>query len=155
MRMIHVNANTAEEIGMMLRGEGEEYNRHFKAHQMAWALLGKDVDKSILITAPRRSGKTTELLKFAKERHPHGEFIIICPNMQMKQMIIQMYHEMFDKVGSRFIYRNLPVIVYLSVINEVRGYNYPIYIDDWNSIGELEDISRAGLWNNFVAAVTS
>ena len=50
----HATADNAEDIAKLLRSRGR-----------------------IVVTAPSRSGKTTELIRYAEERYPNGRFAIV------------------------------------------------------------------------------
>ena len=150
--MIQVAAQTGQEIADLLRGtgEGEVFQRLYAA-KCAEKLLGKKPDSRIVITAPRRSGKTTELLKYAEENHPNGQFIIVCLNHDVQQEIGRLYWEI---MGKQSVGPTPPLMLTPGNLASTRGQRNPIFVDEWDAL-PLETrntILQTGL---FRAAVTS
>lgn len=145
--MIYEKAETAQGINRLLRS-----------------------NSGIVITAPRDSGKTRELIKFAETKHPNSQFAVVCANQKIQAMIIRMHFGMVSKKGltqAELVARRLmgegtlrdgevnpPLMITPSNIQNLRGRNLPIFCDEWNSFPS--DVQRiiidTGL---FVAAVTS
>lgn len=101
------------------------------------------------MTAPRQSGKTMELLKFAEEKYPNGQYAIVCPNQRMQEHILITRYLLLE-------YREsiIPLMLTPGNVIYIRGQGKPVLCDDWNMLPEkTQDIViESGL---FVAAVTS
>lgn len=148
--MICVNANTSEEIALALRGQGGEFDKLFRAKEVADRLLGKKKEKSaILVTSPRQSGKTIELLRFAEEKYPNGQYAIVSPNQRMQEQILTTRYLLLEWKESI-----IPLMLTPDNIMSMRGQVKPILCDEWSMLPEkTQDIViQSGL---FVAAVTS
>lgn len=144
--MIHAKASTAQDIARILRSAQEP----------------------ITIVAPRGVGKTTELLKFAEEKNPFGQFVIVCHNFERQKQIIRRHWEIFNRIDQADIVAkrllrqplggidvNSPLMISPGMFHLLRGHSKPIYVD------ELCEISKRGYHEyvldtgRFVAAVTS
>lgn len=117
----------------------------------------------VVITAPRRSGKTTELLLFAEGKNPHGQFIMVCMNREVQAYIISRHREIFEsgnvakrltgsKIESTIV--NPPLILTPENIKYMRGVRSPVFVDEFNMLteGTQKEILDSGL---FVAGVGS
>jgi len=117
----------------------------------------------VVITAPRRSGKTTELLKYANEQHPFSAYCIVCLNQDIQRQIILRHRELFNakNVAKRLngfkieeTEVNPPLMLTPNNLKLLRGHHKPVYVDEYNSLPE--DAQKAILDSGlFVAAVTS
>lgn len=148
--MIYLDAITAEEISLALRGRAREFNERIMASEVADRLLGKKKTISgTVVTAPRRSGKTTELLRYAKEKYPYGQFAVVCISQKVQEEILRMYRLISGDIGV-----TPPLILTPENLDRMRGQVKPILCDEWNLLPyETRDtILNSGL---FVAAVTS
>lgn len=75
--MIHyATAENSEEIARLLRSRGR-----------------------IVITAPPRSGKTTELLRYAENRYPNGRFAFVCGNPGKDSYVIKLHWCLYNEIG--------------------------------------------------------
>jgi hypothetical protein len=143
--MIYANAETGQDIARLLRSAKEP----------------------IQITAPRRCGKTTELLKFAEEKNPLGQFAIVCQNSERQRYIIGLHWKIFNRISQADIVTkrllgepmggvdiNPPLVVTSQNIYLLRGSCRPIYVDDWT---EINSTAQADIVESryFVAGVTS
>jgi len=148
--MIYINATTAEEIALALRGQGGEYDKILRAKEVADRLLGNKGDKSgIVITAPRQAGKTTELLRYAEEKYPSGQFAVVTLNRYMQ-------------INACYIYRDLrgypevnpPLMLTPDNLKLVNTQGKPLFCDDLNLFSEA---MRDEILNHkfFAAAVSS
>ena len=72
----HAQAETAEGIANLLRSRGR-----------------------IIITAPPRSGKTTELIRYAEERFPNGRFAVVCANEDVGKYIIRLHWNIYNGIS--------------------------------------------------------
>lgn len=161
--MIYATAETAQEIAQLLRGEGEK----FIAGKVADRLLGKKESSGIVITSPRRSGKTTELLKYAEEKNPNGDFCVVCRDIESQTRIIHQHWLLFnridqsDVVAKRLLGEPLggvgvtpPLMLNPSNLHLLRGQGSPVYVDEWALLPE--DAQRTILDSGLlIAAVTS
>lgn len=168
--MIYANADTAQDIASLLRMmESEE---HIQAKRVADRLLGKPAfkgdGKGIIITAPRRIGKTTELLKYAEERNPWGYFAVVCHNQERQKQIIRRHWEIFNhidqaaRVAARLLGQevtggvvNPPLMISPGQFNLLRGHHRPIYVDELGEISNEYIMKHVIDTGRFVAAVTS
>lgn len=170
--MIFANAKTAEEISQLLRIMDSEET--IQARMVADRLLGKTTGtmyegyKGILIRAPRRSGKTTELLKYAEDKNPWGQFVVVCHNLARQQDIIRVHWEVFNKidqvarVAARLLGEpitgqdvNPPLLVSPGNFHLLHGHNKPIYVDELGEISNMDTMKMVLGTGRFIAAVTS
>lgn len=144
--MIYAHAQTTEDIARLLRSAQEP----------------------IIITAPRRSGKTTELLKFAEEKNPCGQFAIVCCNFERQKQIIRRHWEIFNRIDQADIVAkkllgqplggidiNPPLMIVPGMFHLLRGHSRPIYIDELGEISNEDTMKNVLDTGMFVAAVTS
>lgn len=168
--MIYANAETAQDIASLLRLKDSEEN--LVAKKVADRLLGKTTikgeGKGIIITAPRQSGKSTELLKYAEERNPFGNFAVVCLNQETQKYIVNLHWKLFNNIGpsdivaARLLGKPVkgdavspPLMVSPSTIHLLRGRGLPIYVDELGAISNdrmMDSLLATGL---FMAAVTS
>lgn len=150
--MIYINANTAEEIGLALRGRSGEYDEKVRAAEVADRLLGiKKTISGIIVTAPRQSGKTTELLRYAEEKYPNGQFAIVTLNDSVQQAILHRYWSLLRPNVAGMP----PLALTPNNLNLYRRHGTrPIFCDEWDLYPEQarKTILETG---QFVAAVTS
>jgi thymidine kinase len=136
-------AETAEDIARLLRSRGR-----------------------IVVTAPPRSGKTTELLKYAEERYPNGRFAVIIAKEEDQKRIIKLHWRLYngishvEVVAKRLLGQELegedvmtPVVVTMKGIYVVSP-SCPIFVDEINLLPEPAQraIFKRRL---FIAATTS
>lgn len=76
MTIYRREAETAEDIARLLRSRGR-----------------------IVITAPPRSGKTTELIRYAEERYPNGRFAVVCAREEDRKRIIQAHWNIYNGIS--------------------------------------------------------
>lgn len=139
-RAYYENADTSEDIRRFLYKQGR-----------------------VVITAPRQSGKTTELLLFAEGKNPLGQFIVVCMNREVQAHIIYRHREIFEsgnvakrltgsKIESTIV--NPPLILTPENLRFIRGQGKPVFVDEFKMLTEDEqkEILDSGL---FVAGVTS
>jgi hypothetical protein len=144
--MIYATANTAEDIARLLRAAQEP----------------------ITIVAPRRSGKTTELLKFAEEKNPNGQFAVVCHNHDRQKLIIRRHWEIFNRISHADICAkrllgepmggvdiNPPLMISPGNFHLLRGHGRPIYVDELGEISNEDTMKFVLDTGRFVAAVTS
>jgi hypothetical protein len=144
--MIHyATAETAEEIARLLRSRGR-----------------------IVVTAPPRSGKTTELLKYAEERYPNGRFAVVCARKEDHKYILKLHWRLYngisfvDVVAKRLLGEelegedvNTPMILTPeTVCYRVFNPSTPVFVDEWNS---LDGSTQSSIIKRrlFIAATTS
>lgn len=161
--MIHVSAQTGQEIAQALRGGGE-VSLKLHAEKCADRLLGNKSASGIVITAPRQSGKTTELLRYAEEKYPISQFAVVCINQESQQQIIHQHWMLFNpsqrldrnttKLLGDVVHVNPPLIITPDNISILLGRRFPVFVDEWNLLDDItqEDIIDSG---RFVATVTS
>lgn len=148
--MIYINANTAEEIALALRGQGGEFDRILRAKEVADRLLGKKKEKSAtLVTAPRQSGKTTELLRFAEEQYPNGQFAVVCLNQHIIHSICSIYRELR---GDQSV--SPPLMLLPHNLKLVGNERRPLFCDELGLFTE-EQQECITKYPHFMAAVTS
>lgn len=141
-------AQNAEEIARLLRSRGR-----------------------IVITAPPRSGKTTELLRYAEERYPNGRFAIVLANPDKDKYTIKLhwciYNEISfsDVVAKRLLGEELdgedinsPMILIPNMLSPANfgkmiNPHTPIFVDDWHLLSE-EAQSTLCKRKLFIAAVS-
>lgn len=148
--MIRVSANTAEEIAQSLRGQRREVSDAQRAAEVAAKLLGKkEKSKGMIIEAPHRSGKTVELLRYAEEKYPNGQYAIVCPSQRMQEHILTTRYSLLEWRESV-----IPLMLTPDNIMSMSGQIKPIFCDEWDLLPENTHkiIIDSGL---FVAAVTS
>jgi hypothetical protein len=168
--MIYANAETAQDIARLLRVMDNE--KELSALIVADRLLGKKTlrseGKGIQITAPRHSGKTTELLRYAEEKNPWGQFVVVCGGYDRQRQIIKQHWEIVNnitqanRVAARLLGKEVegegvtpPLMVVPGNLHLLRGHNKPIYVDELGEISNenlMNDLLATGL---FRAAVTS
>jgi hypothetical protein len=123
----HATAETAEDIARLLRSRGR-----------------------IIVTAPARSGKTTELLRYAESRYPNGRFAFVCSNPGKDSYVIKLhwclYNELSftDVVAKRLLGEDLegedinpPMILIPNMLSPVNfdkmiNPHTPIFCDDYH-----------------------
>ena len=138
-------AQNAEEIARLLRSRGR-----------------------IVITAPPRSGKTTELLRYAEERYPNGRFAVVCGRKEDHKYILKLHWNIYndisfvDVVAKRLLGEklegedvNTPLVMTLvDGRNLPANQTIPIFCDEWNLL--TEPVQRAIMRRKlFIAATTS
>lgn len=142
--MIHyATAENAEDIARLLRSRGR-----------------------IVVTAPPRSGKTTELLKYAEERYPNGRFAVIIAKEEDQKRIIKLHWRLYngishvEVVAKRLLGQELegeevmtPVVVTMKGIYVVSP-SCPIFVDE---ISLLPEPAQRVIFKRrlFIAATTS
>jgi hypothetical protein len=144
--MIYVNAETAQDIARLLRSNQTE----------------------LIITAPRRSGKTTELLKYAESKNPNGQFVVVCHNFERQKQIIRRHWELFNRISQADIVAkrllgeplgginvNPPLMVCPGNWHLLHGHNKPIYIEELGEISNEDTMKFVVETGRFRAAVTS
>ena len=72
----HAQAEDAEEIARLLRSRGR-----------------------IVITAPPKSGKTTELIRYAEERFPNGRFAVCCKDEDTGNYITRLHWCLYNGIS--------------------------------------------------------
>jgi hypothetical protein len=138
----HATAENAEEIARLLRTRGR-----------------------IIITAPARSGKTTELLRYAEERFPNGRFAVVAQKNH-HDYIIELHWNIFngisitELVAARLLGEELerkdvndPILYDPEHLYFRHGnYSTPLFVDNWGLLSEEAQriISKHKL---FIAAV--
>lgn len=148
--MIHINANTSTEIALALRGQAGEYDRILRAKEVADRLLGNKKDTSgIIVTAPRQSGKTTELLRYAEEKNPNGQFAFVCLNQHIIHSVCSIYRELRANPSA-----SPPLMLLPSNLKLVGNETKPLFCDELGLFTEQMQADILG-YRNFVAAVTS
>jgi hypothetical protein len=142
----YATAETAQDIARLLRSNHPE----------------------LIITAPRRSGKTTELLRYAESKNPNGQFVVVCHNFERQNLIIRRHWELFNRisqadiVAKRLLGEPLggidvtpPLMISPGTFHVLRGNNLPIYVDELGEISNEDVMKRVIETGRFVAAVTS
>ena len=117
----------------------------------------------VVVTAPRQSGKTTELLLFAEGKYPLGQFIVVCLNQQMQESIILKHREIFQagnmakrlngqKIDSLEV--NPPLILTSGNIKFMRGQGKSLFVDEFNLLSEgvQKEILDSGLFEADVSS---
>lgn len=142
-------------------GPGEVFYWSAKtAEEIASHLRCKD---RMVVTAPRGTGKTTELLRYAEERCPDKDYVVVCLNQDRQRQIIRRHWEMYNasNVAKRLMGQrvesfgiNPPLMIHLDNFHLLRGQRRGIFVDEFD---EFQEQSREALLDNelFVAAVTS
>lgn len=143
--MIHARAETAADIARLLRSAQEP----------------------ITIVAPRQSGKTTELLKFAEEKNPSGQFAMVCRDQITQAGIIRRHWMLFNRIDqSDIVAKRLlgeplgavgvtpPLMITPSNLHLLRGQGRIIYVDEWESFTDKVKDEILG-YGRFVAGVSS
>ena len=123
MTIYRREVETAEDIARLLRSRGR-----------------------IVITAPPRSGKTTELIRYAEERYPNGRFAIVCAREEDRKKIIQTHWNVYngisfvDVVANRLLGKevegedvNEPTILFPPHIYFANQFQ-PVFADDFYSL---------------------
>ena len=162
--MIYIQAETAQDIAEILRLQRKDVNERINADEVASRLLGqKKASPGMVITAPRRSGKTTELLRFAEEKFSGSQYCVVSMNYEVQRQIIRKHWELFNAANVAKKLKgqategnevNPPLMLTPDVLHLNRGRNSPMFCDEWNLFSEETQnaILETGL---FVAAVTS
>jgi hypothetical protein len=141
--MIHyATAETAEDVAKLLRTRGR-----------------------IIITAPPRCGKTTELLRFAEDRYPNGRFAVVAPedcHAYITELHRRIYNgfEQADVVAARLLGKTLkyegvnpPYLIRPDAVwARTFGVSTPVFVDRWDVLTEdaKKEIIKRRL---FIAAV--
>lgn len=144
MTIYRREAQNAEEIAKLLRSRGRT-----------------------IITAPSRSGKTTELIRYAEERYPNGRFAIVAQE-DRHAYITELHRQIYNGVtfanvvaarllGEKLKYENVnpPYFIHpISVWSPTFGESTPVFVDRWSTLTleQQKEIIRRRL---FIAAVTS
>jgi hypothetical protein len=164
--MIYATAKTAEEIARLLRSS-QESRRDAGWDDEEKLTIKAITPEPICITAPRQSGKTTELLKFAEEKNHGGHFVMVCRDQEAQKWIIHRHWLLFnridqsDVVAKRLLGEPLggvgvtpPLMLNPSNLHLLRGQGSPVYVDEWALLPEdaQRTISDSG---RLIAAVTS
>ena len=140
----HAQAETAEGIANLLRSRGR-----------------------IIITAPPRSGKTTELIRYAEERFPNGRFAVVCANEDVGKYIIRLHWNIYNGISfANFCAKRLlgekikgedvnePTILTPNHNLYSGNPSIPFFADEWNLLPQ--DTQRAIVKRRlFIAATTS
>jgi hypothetical protein len=120
----------------------------------------------MIITAPPKSGKTTELLRYAESRYPNGRFAVVCARKEDRSRIIQTHWNVYngisfvDVVTKRLLGEELdgddvnePTILVPPNLYFPNDF-IPVFADDWELLPKAAQkaILRRRL---FIAAVTS
>lgn len=120
-----------------------------------------------VITAPPRSGKTTELIRYAEERFPNGRFAFVVkeedhPRIIRLHWLIYNGFSQADVVAARLLGDKLkgedvnpPQLIYPEMVwARTLNPNTPTFVDDWNTLTEevKKEIIKRRL---FISAVTS
>jgi len=140
----HATAETSEDIARILRSRGR-----------------------IIITAPPRSGKTTELIRYAEDRYPNGRFAVVAEENDHPR-IIKLHWLIFngisqvDVVAKKLLGQKLEgedVVEPMMFTPEsimFRRFNAstPTFVDNWHLLSKeaQSTIIRRRL---FIAAVSS
>jgi hypothetical protein len=141
----HAKADTAEEIAKLLRQRGRT-----------------------IVTAPPRSGKTTELIRYAEERYPNGRFVVVAKEEQ-HPYIVKLHWclsngiSFVDVVAKRLLGQELEgefdvnpptLLTPETVMYRTWNASTPLLVDEWSSLPEAAH--RAILKHRlFIASVTS
>lgn len=120
-----------------------------------------------IVYAPPRSGKTTELLRYAEERYPNGRFAVVAKE-ESHAYITRLHWCIYngisvaDAVAARLLGKELEgedvnpprFINPISVWSPTFGESTPFFVDRWNTLTQEQqrEIIRRRL---FIAAVTS
>ena len=148
--MIRVSASTAEEIAQSLRGKRVEISAAQQAERVANRLRGiKESTTGIVVVAPRQSGKTTELLRFAEEQYPNGQFAVICLNKYVLSSICHLYR---DLRGDPNV--SPPLMLFPDNLRLVGNESKPLFCDEFSLFTEEQQEYITG-YRRFSAAVTS
>lgn len=137
-------------------------------HEVAWEvedlpkLLRSDVQ---VVHGRRQSGKTTELLRIARQRH-QDQFAFICMNKEMAEHAKYLHWTTFTPIqridvqpASPYTERYWPLFLSATMLHKLNGVlsddknRVPVYVDEWNLIGSPQQ--REILDLNFKIAVTS
>ena len=141
-------AETAEDIHRLLRSRGR-----------------------IVITAPPRSGKTTELLRYAEQRYPNGRFAFVCGNPGKDSYVIKLHWCIYNEISfSEVVAKRLlgeelegedinpPLILIPNMLSPANfgkmiNPHTPIFCDDYHLLSEQAQstLCRRKL---FIAAVS-
>jgi len=148
--MIQVVAQTGKEIALSLRGRSHEFSVARQAKLVANKLLGiKEEASSILVVAPRQSGKTTELLRFAEELYPNGQFAVICLNRYVISSVCHIYRDLRNDSNV-----SPPLMLLPDSLKLVGNESKPLFCDELHLFSEKMQNDIVG-YRKFVAAVTS
>jgi hypothetical protein len=139
----HATADDAEEIARLLRSRGR-----------------------IVITAPPKSGKTTELIKYAEERYPNGRFAVFCTDQDAGKYITRLHWRLYNGISQAEVVTarllgqelegedvNAPHII-TPDLPYLPNQTIPVFVDEFNSLSES---SRLAIMRRklFIASVTS
>lgn len=139
----HVKAETQEDIARLLRARGR-----------------------IVITAPPRSGKTFELIRYAEDRYPNGRFAVVAKE-EDHPYIFKMHWNIFNGItfaevcASRLLGKNLEgedamnptLLTPEQAMFRTWNASTPLFVDEWFSLPE--SAHRAILKHRlFIAATT-
>lgn len=122
----HAQAETADEIAKLLRTRGR-----------------------IVVTAPSRSGKTTELIRYAEERYPNGRFAVVAQEKD-HDYIIRLHWCLYnginqsDVVAKRLLGQELEgddvmtpqLFTPESIMVRTFNASTPTFVDEWFSLSE-------------------
>lgn len=138
----YVEADTQEEIARLLRGRGRT-----------------------LVTAPPRTGKTIELIRYAEERYPNGRFAVVAKDGKHivdTHWLIYNGLTWVDAVTKKLLNEKLkgedpvaPLVVTPQWIHDCMiNKSTPIFVDDWDLLSE-EAQRKIYKHRLFIAAVRS
>jgi hypothetical protein len=146
-----VYAETREEIARQLRG-----------------------DKGVVVRAPRGVGKTVELLKFAEEKYPNGQFAVICMNAVVQKDIIKTHWKIFNRISQADIVAkrllgeplggvdiNPPLVLTPDNLHLLRMSGRPLFIDEYRAVRDsaskeiMDFLNDNYIHQKFIAGVTS
>jgi hypothetical protein len=144
MSIHHRQAENAEEIASLLRNRGR-----------------------IVITAPPRCGKTTELLRYAEERYPNGRFAVVA-KAEDHPYIIKLHWQIHngltfsDVVAKRLLGHKIEgedvmtpqLLTPDAALYRTFNPSTPTFVDGWSDLTEAQQkaILRRRL---FIAATNS
>lgn len=118
----------------------------------------------VVVSAPRQSGKTTELLRFAEDHHLNSQYCVVSMSYEVQRGIIARHRELFiaKNIADRMLTGkpvesvdvNPPLMLTPDALHLNKGRNLPMFVDEFYALAE--DIQKAILDSGlFVAAVTS
>lgn len=139
----HAQAEDAEEIARLLRSRGR-----------------------IVITAPPKSGKTTELIRYAEERFPNGRFAVCCKDEDTGNYITRLHWCLYNGISHSEVCAkrllgeelegeevNAPTLLTpITVCYRVFNPSTPLFVDEWFSLSE--DVQRAIVKRRLFIAAT-
>lgn len=159
--MIYVNAESAQDIARLLRSS-QESRRSEGWDDEEKVTIKAITPEPIIITAPRQIGKTTELLRYAEEKH-RNSYCVVCLNQEVQGKIILRHRELFNagNIAKRLNGlkitepdTNPPLMLTPTNLQLLRGQGRLVFCDEWSLLTEdaRRSIIDSGL---LVAAVTS